>query len=72
MAKSLFASLPHQTPQKAVVAQRRNDDFVTEEGNNFQKLGNFQGKFDEFHKAFSPHNRSHFDIGPNMFYNRMN
>ena len=72
MAKSLFASLPHRTPQKAVVGHRRNDDFVTEEGNNFQKPGNFQGKFDEFHKAFIPHNRSHFDIGLNMLYNRMN
>ncbi|KAJ6745242.1 TRANSLATION FACTOR [Salix koriyanagi] len=67
MAKSLFASLPHRTPRKAVVGQRWNDDFVTEEGDNFHKLGNFQGKFDEFHKALSPHNRSHFDIAPFKF-----
>ncbi|KAJ6925067.1 HBS1-like protein isoform X1 [Populus alba x Populus x berolinensis] len=67
MAKSLFASLPHRTPQKAVVGHRRNDDFVTEEGNNFQKPGNCQGKFDEFHKAFIPHNHSHFDIAPFKF-----
>ncbi|KAG6772967.1 hypothetical protein POTOM_024397 [Populus tomentosa] len=67
MAKSLFASLPHRTPQKAVVGHRRNDDFVTEEGHNFQKPGNCQGKFDEFHKAFIPHNHSHFDIAPFKF-----
>ncbi|KAJ6743777.1 CHAPERONE-ACTIVITY OF BC1 COMPLEX CABC1 -RELATED [Salix viminalis] len=67
MAKSLFASLPHRTPRKAVVGQRWNDDFVTEEGDNFHKLGNFQGKFDEFHKALSPHNCSHFDIAPFKF-----
>ncbi|CAK7354224.1 unnamed protein product [Dovyalis caffra] len=67
MAKSLFASLPHRTPQKAVVGQQRNDDFVTEDGNNFHKRGNFQGNFDEFHKALSSLNPARFDIAPFKF-----
>ncbi|GAV77893.1 LOW QUALITY PROTEIN: GTP_EFTU domain-containing protein/ABC1 domain-containing protein/GTP_EFTU_D3 domain-containing protein/GTP_EFTU_D2 domain-containing protein [Cephalotus follicularis] len=37
MAKSLFASLPHQTPKKALPCQQQNDDLATEMGNNFHK-----------------------------------
>ncbi|XP_038695829.1 HBS1-like protein isoform X2 [Tripterygium wilfordii] len=53
MAKSLFASMPHQAPKKPVVYQQQNDDFVTEEGNKLHKCGNVGGNFHEFHKAFS-------------------
>ncbi|KAG8656763.1 HBS1-like protein isoform X3 [Manihot esculenta] len=43
LAKSLFASLPHWTPQKPVVAQLQNDDFVTKWGSDFL---NYPFKFD--------------------------
>lgn len=65
LAKSLFASLPHWTPQKPVVAQLQNDDFVTKWGSDFLNCENFQGNFHEFHKAFNSHSHSHIKIGLN-------
>ncbi|XP_059637667.1 uncharacterized protein LOC132279655 isoform X2 [Cornus florida] len=70
MAKSLFASLLYRIPKKAVAAvtyQQQKDDFSTEECNNFHKLGNIQGNFHEFHKAFSSQNHYHFHIAPFKF-----
>ncbi|KAJ0090088.1 hypothetical protein Patl1_12703 [Pistacia atlantica] len=67
MAKSLFASLPHRTPKKAVVGQQQNDDVVTEECNNFHKIGNIKGNFHEFHEAFSSHSHSKIKIAPFKF-----
>ena len=66
-AKSLFASLPHQIPKKAVFIQPQKDGFVTEEGNNFCKLGNIQGFIHEFYKAFNTHNRHQMNIGLQPF-----
>jgi hypothetical protein len=57
---SLFSvSLPHRTPQMAVVGQKWNDDFVTEEGNNFHKCGSFQGNSDDISSCI--------DVGLSMF-----
>ncbi|XP_050218467.1 uncharacterized protein LOC126669143 isoform X2 [Mercurialis annua] len=70
MAKSLFASLPHRTPRKSVVAQLQNDDPVTKgaPGNSsFLDYENFQGNFHEFQKAFSSHSHSHKKIVPFEF-----
>ncbi|KAM7513672.1 hypothetical protein LguiA_003255 [Lonicera macranthoides] len=67
MAKSLFASLPHQTPKKAVIFQPPNDVFLTQEGNNFPKLGNIQGHFHDLHKAFSSQNHYKVNIAPFKF-----
>lgn len=67
MAKSLFASLPRQIPNKAVLIQPQNDGFLTEEGNNIQKLGNSQGYIHEFHKAFNTQNHHQINIGLQLF-----
>ncbi|GMG99284.1 hypothetical protein Nepgr_001124 [Nepenthes gracilis] len=39
LAKSLFASLPHQRPQKDVIFQSQNDHLVAVEGNKCHKNG---------------------------------
>ena len=70
MAKSLFASLPHQMPKKVVDSQQQTDDFVVKVGNNFHPLGNIQGQFHEFHKAYSSPNHSRTNIGLEVFYSR--
>ncbi|XP_021670172.2 uncharacterized protein LOC110657323 isoform X2 [Hevea brasiliensis] len=67
LAKSLFASLPHRTPHKPVIAQLQKDDFMTKGGSNFLNCENFQGNFHEFHKAFSSHSHSHIKIAPFKF-----
>ncbi|KAF2283542.1 hypothetical protein GH714_011923 [Hevea brasiliensis] len=67
LAKSLFASLPHRTPHKPVIAQLQKDDFMTKWGSNFLNCENFQGNFHEFHKAFSSHSHSHIKIAPFNF-----
>ncbi|CAI0376460.1 unnamed protein product [Linum tenue] len=51
LAKSLFASLPHQTSQKAGVGQLQKDDFVMKSRNDFHKCGNAQGNFLAFNNA---------------------
>ncbi|KAL5785855.1 hypothetical protein ACOSQ2_008247 [Xanthoceras sorbifolium] len=66
MAKSLFASLPHRTPERAVVGQQQNDD-VIRESNNFHKLGNIQGNFHGFHEAFNSSSHSKINIAPFKF-----
>jgi hypothetical protein len=43
----------------AVVGQKWNDDFVTEEGNNFHKCGSFQGNSDDISSCI--------DVGLSMF-----
>lgn len=67
MAKSLFASLPCQIPKQAVLFHQQKDDFVIEEGNNFHKLGDFQGPIHEFYNAFNIHNNHHINIGLHPF-----
>eukprot|EP00257_Ricinus_communis_P027287 XP_025014701.1 HBS1-like protein isoform X3 [Ricinus communis] len=70
MAKSLFASLPHRTLHKPVVAQLQKDDSVTKgaQGNTkFLNCENFQGNFLELHKAFSSHSHSDINIVPFKF-----
>ncbi|XVE53462.1 hypothetical protein DITRI_Ditri03aG0005300 [Diplodiscus trichospermus] len=67
MAKSLFASLPHQVSGKVVDSQQHHDDFVVKEGNNFHPLGNNQGQFHEFHKAYSSPTHSRINIAPFRF-----
>ncbi|XP_021834775.1 HBS1-like protein isoform X1 [Prunus avium] len=67
MAKSLFASLPRQIPKQAVLFHQQKDDFVIEEGNNFHKLGDFQGPIHEFYNAFNIHNNHHINIAPFKF-----
>ncbi|KAL4603250.1 hypothetical protein ACB092_10G111500 [Castanea dentata] len=67
MAKSLFASLPQRIPKKAVSLQKQNDVFVKEEGNNSHKHMNIQGRFHEFHKAFSTHSHHRVNIAPFKF-----
>ncbi|PON73020.1 Translation elongation factor [Parasponia andersonii] len=62
MAKSLFASLPHQTAKTAVFFPPQNDGFETDKGNYFHKLGNFQGHIHEFHKIFSTCNHHQSNI----------
>ncbi|XP_015885353.1 uncharacterized protein LOC107420808 isoform X1 [Ziziphus jujuba] len=66
-AKSLFASLPRQIPKIAVFIQPQKDGFITEEGNNFHKLGNIQGHIHEFHKAFNTHKHDQINIAPFKF-----
>ncbi|KAK2984268.1 hypothetical protein RJ640_010227 [Escallonia rubra] len=66
MAKSLFASLPHRTPQKAVIFQPQNDLIMTEDC-NFCKPGKFQGHFHDFYKAFSSENRNKVHLDPFKF-----
>ncbi|XP_060972813.1 uncharacterized protein LOC115725432 isoform X1 [Cannabis sativa] len=56
MAKSLFASLPHQ-----------KDGFETDNGNNVHKLGKFQGHIHEFHKKFCTSNYHKINIAPFKF-----
>ena len=63
MAKSLFASLPHRTPENAVIFRPGNDVFLTAEGFNFHKLENIQGHFHDFHKAVSSQNHHKLNIG---------
>lgn len=63
MAKSLFASLPHQTREKAV-GQQKNDVII--EGNNFTKLGDIQGKIHGFHETFNSNSHSKVNIGLHM------
>ena len=67
MAKSLFASLPHQTPKNAVLFQSQKAGFETDEGNNIHKLGNFQGHIEEFHKIFSTCNHPPINIGLHLW-----
>lgn len=67
MAKSLFASLPRQIPKMAILIQPQKDGFMSEEGNNFHKLGNFQEHIHEFHKAFNTHKDHQINIGLHMF-----
>ncbi|PPR98934.1 hypothetical protein GOBAR_AA21745 [Gossypium barbadense] len=67
MAKSLFASRPHQMSKKEVDSQQQNDDFVVKESNNFHMLGNNQGQFHEFHKAYSSPTHSRVNIAPFKF-----
>ncbi|XP_042517995.1 elongation factor 1-alpha isoform X2 [Macadamia integrifolia] len=59
MAKSLFASLPHQKQNMAITFQRQNDDFMRKETNNFCRIENTQGEFYDFHNAFKPPNCSY-------------
>ncbi|XP_062078801.1 uncharacterized protein LOC133783260 isoform X3 [Humulus lupulus] len=66
MAKSLFASLPHQTP-KTVLFQPQKDGFETDNGNNFHKLGKFQGHMHELHKIFCTCNYHKINIAPFKF-----
>lgn len=63
MAKSLFTSRPHQKSKKEVDSQQQNDDFVVKESNNFHLLGNNQGQFHEFLKAYSSPTHSRINIG---------
>ncbi|XP_022729609.1 HBS1-like protein isoform X2 [Durio zibethinus] len=67
MAKSLFASLPHQMSKKVVDSRQENDDFMVKEGYNFHLLGNNQGQFHEFHKAYSSPTHSRINIAPFKF-----
>ncbi|GMI92400.1 Super Killer 7, Hsp70 subfamily B Suppressor 1 [Hibiscus trionum] len=67
MAKSLFASSPHQMSKKFVDSQQQNDDFGLKEGNNFHMLGNNQGQFHEFHEAYSSPTHYRFNIAPFKF-----
>ncbi|KAG4144910.1 hypothetical protein ERO13_D05G067700v2 [Gossypium hirsutum] len=67
MAKSLFASRPHQMSKKEVDSQQQNDDFVVKENNNFHMLGNNQGQFHEFHKAYSSPTHYRINIAPFKF-----
>ncbi|KAM1013531.1 hypothetical protein FF1_043461 [Malus domestica] len=67
MAKSIFASLPHQKPKQAVLFHQQKDDSVIEEGNNFHRLGDFKGPIHEFHKTFNVHNKHHIDIASFQF-----
>ncbi|CAN6583521.1 unnamed protein product [Malus baccata var. baccata] len=67
MAKSIFASLPHQKPKQAVLFHQQKDDSVIEEGNNFHRLGDFKGPIHEFHKTFNVHNKHHIDIASFKF-----
>ncbi|GLT85152.1 hypothetical protein SLE2022_033490 [Rubroshorea leprosula] len=67
MAKSLFASLPRQTFQKAVDSEQRNDDSLMKEGSNLHLLGNTQGQVHEFVKAFSSCSHSRVNIAPFKF-----
>ncbi|OMO90581.1 hypothetical protein COLO4_19045 [Corchorus olitorius] len=67
MAKSLFASLPHQMSKKVVDARQQNDGFVVKEDNKFHPLGNSQGQFYEFHKAYTYPIHSRIDIAPFKF-----
>lgn len=66
MAKSLFASSPHQTPKMTVVGQQLKDDVVTGVGDNLHKIVNIKGNFHEFHEAFSSHINSKIKIGLHM------
>ncbi|CAN6721254.1 unnamed protein product [Malus baccata var. baccata] len=67
MARSIFASLPHQKPKQAVLFHQQKDDSVIEEGNNFHRLGDFKGPIHEFHKTFNVHNKHHIDIASFKF-----
>ncbi|KAI5353104.1 hypothetical protein L3X38_005996 [Prunus dulcis] len=65
--RSPFGSLPCQIPKQAVLFHQQKDDFVIEEGNNFHKLGDFQGPIHEFYNAFNIHNNHHINIAPFKF-----
>lgn len=66
MAKSLFASLPHQTLKKTIVYQQHNDDLEKEEDYKTCQPGNIQGRFHEFHKTFCSRSPSLINIGLHM------
>ncbi|KAK3009534.1 hypothetical protein RJ639_014634 [Escallonia herrerae] len=66
MAKSLFASLPHRTPQKAAIFQPQNDLIMTEDCDSC-KPGKIQGHFHDFYKAFSSENRYEVHLDPFKF-----
>ncbi|KAK6915884.1 Translation elongation factor EFTu/EF1A, C-terminal [Dillenia turbinata] len=68
MAKSLFASMPHRAPQKAVVCQQRSDDPILKEGSDFLMNGTSKGRFHDFHKAGSSAQINyHINIAPFKF-----
>ncbi|KAI5344311.1 hypothetical protein L3X38_012188 [Prunus dulcis] len=57
----------NDTQTEAVLFHQQKDDFVIEEGNNFHKLGDFQGPIHEFYNAFNIHNNHHINIAPFKF-----
>lgn len=60
MAKSLFASLLHHKPEKAVTFEAKNGALMKGEP------GNIHGDFHDFHRAFSSQNNYKFNIGWNI------
>ncbi|KAM7267964.1 hypothetical protein ACFE04_010130 [Oxalis oulophora] len=67
MAKSLFASLPHQTRKKALLHNLQSDGCVTEGGNNIPMLGNIQDYLHELPEPLSSCRRPPINIAPFKF-----
>lgn len=61
MAKSLFASLLHHKPKKAVAFEAKNGALLKGEP------GNILEDFHDFHRAFSSQNNYKFNIGLDIF-----
>ncbi|KAK6945526.1 Translation elongation factor EFTu/EF1A, C-terminal [Dillenia turbinata] len=68
MAKSLFASMLHRAPKKAVVCRQRSDGSLLKEGSDFLMNGTSKGHFHDFYKAeSSTQNFYYFNIAPFKF-----
>lgn len=63
LAKSLFTSLPHQTPKKSVIFQQQNDNVVREGGYMRNEFAKISGNFHECHNALGSYNSHRADIG---------
>lgn len=64
MAKSLFESLQHSSPNKTLTLQQLTDEFVMDECNSSCKPG---GHSNELHRVFSRQKHYRFNIGVHIF-----
>ncbi|XP_056162606.1 uncharacterized protein LOC115692681 isoform X2 [Syzygium oleosum] len=67
MARSLFESLPHQTPKRAALIQQQNDDPLTGQRTILHEFADVHGNFDKLHEAFNTHAHKTVNIVPFKF-----
>ncbi|XP_010049810.2 LOW QUALITY PROTEIN: HBS1-like protein [Eucalyptus grandis] len=67
MARSLFESLPNQTPKRAALIQQQNDDPLTGQRTILHEFADVHGNFDKLHEAFNTRAHKSVNIVPFKF-----
>ncbi|XP_048133789.1 HBS1-like protein isoform X4 [Rhodamnia argentea] len=67
MARSLFESLPNQTPKRDALIQQQNDDPLTGQRTILHGSADVHGNFNKLHEAFNTHAHRTVNIAPFKF-----